>query len=156
MVSFIDDTRAILPPGLSIDMAARGKVTEWVQERLGVKCILLNRKKSQALRADGVGPENLTEEQQVAMDNTGLTVVRQGMRVVGVPIGIYQFNRNFLQEAVNGEPVELVRALVPMEDVQAKFQILRLSATSYLSHLLRTVPPSITCQAAANYDALVE
>ena len=36
------------------------------------------------------------------------------------------------------------------------FQILRLSATSRLSHLLRTVPPSITCQAAANYDALVE
>ena len=46
--------------------------------------------------------------------------------------------------------------LVPMEDAQASFQILRLSATFRLSHLLRTVPPSITCQAAANYDALVE
>ena len=45
---------------------------------------------------------------------------------------------------------------MPMEDAQASFQILRLSATSRLSHLLRTVPPSITCQAAANYDALVE
>ena len=43
-----------------------------------------------------------------------------------------------------------------MEDAQASFQILRLSATSCLSHLLRPVPPSITCQAAANYDALVE
>ena len=43
-----------------------------------------------------------------------------------------------------------------MEDAQAIFQILRLSATSRLSHLLRTVPSSITCQAAANYDALVE
>ena len=50
----------------------------------------------------------------------------------------------------------LVRALVSMEDAQASFQILRLFATSRLSHLLRTVPPSITCQAAANYDALVE
>ena len=57
---------------------------------------------------------------------------------------------------VNGEPAKLVRALVPMEDAQASFQILRLSATFRLSHLLRTVPPSITCQAAANYDALVE
>ena len=37
-----------------------------------------------------------------------------------------------------------------------RVQTLRLSATSRLSHLLRTVPPSITCQAAANYDALVE
>ena len=49
-----------------------------------------------------------------------------------------------------------MRALVPIEDAQASFQILRLSATSRLSHLLRTVPPSITCQAAENYDALVE
>ena len=78
------------------------------------------------------------------------------MRAVGVPVGTEQFQRDFLQEAVNGEPAELVRALVPMEDAQASFQIFRLSATSRLSRLLRTVPPSITCQAAANYDALVE
>ena len=155
-VSFIDDITVILPPELSLDMAAIGKVTEWLQERLGVEGISLNRRKSQALLADGVGPEQLTEEQRVAMDTTGLTVVRQGMRVVGVPAGTEQFQRDFLQEAVNGEPAELVRALVPMEDAQASFQILRLSATSRLSHLLRTVPPSITCQAAANYDALVE
>ena len=137
-------------------MAAIGKVTEWLQERLGVEGISLNRRKSQALLVDGVGPEQLTEEQRVAMDTTRLTVVRQGMRVVGVPVGTEQFQRDFLQEAVNGEPAELVRAPVPMEDAQASFQILLLSATSRLSHLLRTVPPSITCQAAANYDALVE
>ena len=155
-VSFIDDITVILPPELSLDMAAIGKVTEWLQERLGVEGISLNRTKSQTLLADGVGPEQLTEEQRVAMDTTGLTVVRQGMRVVGVPVGTEQFQRDFLQEAVNGEPVELVRALVPMEDAQVSFQILRLSSTYRLSHLLRIVPPSITCQAAANYDALVE
>ena len=155
-VSFIDHITVILPPELPLDMAAIGKVTEWLQERLGVEGISLNRRKSQTLLADGVGPEQLTEKQRVAMDATGLTVVRQGMRVVGVPVGTEQFQRDFLQEAVKGEPTELVRALVPMEDAHASFQILRLSATSRLSHLLRTVPPSITCQAAANYDALVE
>ena len=155
-VAFIDDNTVILPPELSLDMAAIGKVTEWLQERLGVEGISLNRRKSQALLADGVGPEQLTEEQRVALDTTGLTVVRQGMGVVVVPVGTEQFQRHFLQEAVNGEPAELMRALVLMEDAQASFQILRLSATSRLSHLLRTVPPSITCQAAANYDALVE
>ena len=155
-VSFIDDITVILPPELFLDMAAIGKVTEWLQERLGVEGISLNRKKSQALLADGVGPEQLTEEQRVAMDTTGLTVVRQGMRVVGVPVETEQFQRDFLQEAVDGEPAELVRALVPIEDAQVSFQILRLSATSRLSHLLRTVPPSIKCQAASNYDALVE
>ena len=124
-VPFIDDITVILPPELFLDMAAIGKVTEWLQERLGVEGISLNRRKSQALLADGVGPEQLTEEQRVAMNTTGIMVVRQGMRVVGVPVGTEQFQRDFLQEAVNGEPAELVRALVPMEDAQASFQILR-------------------------------
>ena len=79
------------------------------------------------------------------MHTIRLMVVRQGMRVVGVPVGIEHFQRDFLQETVNGEPAELVRVLFPMEDPQASFQILRPSATSRLSHLLRTVPPSITC-----------
>ena len=81
------------------------------------------------------------------MSQGSLTVVRQGMRVVGVPVGTEHFH---------GEQAELLRALVPMEDAQASFQILRLSAASRLSHLLRTVPPSITFQAAVDYDALVE
>ena len=86
-VSFIDDITVILPQEPSLGMIGIGKVTEWLQERLGVKSISLNRRKSHALLADGVGPKYLTEEQRVAIDNTGPTVVRQGMRVVGVPVG---------------------------------------------------------------------
>ena len=80
------------------------------------------------------------------MDNTRLTVVRQGMRVVGVPVGTEQFKRDFLQEVVNGEPAKLVKALVPMEDAQASFQILRLFAASRLSHtcFAQFRPPSHT------------
>ena len=73
------------------------------------------------------------------------------MRVVRVPVRTEQF-----QEVVKEEPADLVRALVPIEDAQASFHILRQSAACCLSHLLRTIPPSMTCQAAANYDALVE
>ena len=62
-VSFIDDVTVILPPELSLDMVAMGKVTEWLQECLEVEGTSLNRRKSQALLADGVGPEQLTEEQ---------------------------------------------------------------------------------------------
>ena len=120
-VSFTDGITVILPPELSLDMAAVGKVTEWLQELLGIEGISLNRRKSQALLADEIGPEHLTEEQRVAMDNTGLMVVRQGTRVVGVPVGTEQFMHDFLQEAVNGEPAKLARALVPMEDAQASF-----------------------------------
>ena len=75
-VSFLDDITVILPPELSLDMAAIWKVTEWLQEGLGVEGISLNRRKSQALQADGVGPEQRTEEQRVAMNTRGLTVVR--------------------------------------------------------------------------------
>ena len=86
MVSLIDDITVILPPELSLDMAATGKVTEWLQERLGIEDISLNRRKSQALLADGIGPGYLMEERLTAMDDTGLTVVRQGMKVVGLPV----------------------------------------------------------------------
>ena len=55
------------------------------------------------------------------MDTTGLTVVRHGMRVVGVPVRTEQVQRDLLQEALNGEPAELVRERVPMEDAQASF-----------------------------------
>ena len=82
-----DDITAILPPELSLDMAAIGEVTEWLQECLGVERISLNQRISQALLADRVGPRQLTKEQRVAIDTTGLTVVRQAMRVVGVPVG---------------------------------------------------------------------
>ena len=90
------------------------------------------------------------------MDNTGLTVVRQEMRVAGVPIGTEQFKCDCLKEAVNGEPAKLVKALVPMKDAQASFHIFRLSVASHLSHLFQTAPLSITCQTAASDDALVE
>ena len=98
MVSFIDDISVILPPELSLDMAAIGIITEWPQERLGVKDISLNRKKSQALLANGVLPNDLTEEQRLAIDSIGLTVVGQGMGVVGVPVGTEQFKRDFVKE----------------------------------------------------------
>ena len=56
-VSFIDGITVILPPELSLDMATIGKVTKWLQEHLGIEGTSLNRKKSQVLLADGVGPE---------------------------------------------------------------------------------------------------
>ena len=72
-VSFIDDITVILPLELSLDMAAIGKVAEWLQERLGVEGISSNRRKSQALleMEMDVGPEHPKEEQRTAMDAQG-------------------------------------------------------------------------------------
>ena len=53
-----------------------------------------------------------------------------------------------------------MRALIPMEDAHASFQMLRLSTASRLSHLLRAVylplPLSITHQAASDSNAFVK
>ena len=155
-VSFMGNIAVILPLEFSLDVAAVSKVTEWLQEGLGVEGISLNRRKSQTLLAVGVGPEHLTEEQRMAMNDTGPTVVQQGIRVVYLRVGTCHFKRNFFQEAIHGGSAELLRALVPMEDAQGSFQILRLSSASHLSHLLRTVPPSTTYQAAADYDNWVK
>jgi len=97
----------------------------------------------------------LTEEQCLAVDSIGLTV-RQIMRVVGVPVETEHFKLKFLNEADNVESAELVRALLPLDDTQASFQILHLSAVSCMSQILRTVPPSITHEALSSFDALVQ
>ena len=55
------------------------------------------------------------------IDNTGLTVIREEMRIVGVPVGTEQSKRDFFQEAVNREPDTFVRALVWMEISQRAF-----------------------------------
>ena len=154
-VSFINDTTVILPPELSLDMEAITTVTEWLQGRLRVEGISLKRSISQTLLADGVWPKHLTGEKRTTTDDTDLTVVQQGMRVVGVPNGTENFKRDFLQDVVNGEPDELVRALVPRDDTQASFWILGLPA-SLPSHLVSTVPHSITHHSAADYDAWLE
>ena len=41
-VLFINDITVILPPELFLHMAAIGKVTEWLQERIGVEGISRN------------------------------------------------------------------------------------------------------------------
>ena len=60
------------------------KATKRLMECLRVKDISPNCRKKQALLADGVGRKHLSKEQASAMDNTWLTVVRQGMSVVAV------------------------------------------------------------------------
>ena len=52
MVVFIDGITVILPAKVSLNMAAIGKVTEWLQGRLGVEGASLNQRKSQVLLAD--------------------------------------------------------------------------------------------------------
>lgn len=80
------------------------------------------------------------------------------MRVLRVSVGTEQFKFfwRVLYEPLNGELAELVRALFSMKDARARFQTLRLSTVSRLSHLFCTISPSITHEASTAYDVLVE
>ena len=155
-LAFIDDITVILPPARAHDTSAIAAVTSWLQERLALEGVQLNRSKSQALLAGGVSLDDLTAAQQAEMVATQLTVVGRGMRVVGVPVGTADYQRESVETAMREDPAELLRALVPMEDAQASFQIMRLSAVTRMTFLLRALPPSVTRDAAKEYDAMLE
>lgn len=61
-----------------------------------------------------------------------------------------------MAETMHGDPAELLRALVSMENAQAVFQIMRLSAITRTTFLLHIFPPNVTRQAAEKYDAPLE
>lgn len=72
---------------------------------------------------NGVLPKGPTGEQRQAVDNIGLAIVEEVMRVVGVPVGTEQLKRNSVNEEENGEPAGILRALVPIDDALESFQI---------------------------------
>lgn len=63
------------------------------------------------------------------------------MGVIGVPIGIRDYQGRDIGDSMTEQTMALVYAQVPLKDNQAIFEILRLSATSRLHFLLRTLPP---------------
>lgn len=65
------------------------------------------------------------------------------------------FQRQSVAEVMQENPVKLLRALVPIEDVQAKFQIVRMSVVTYVPLLLCILPPSAMRDAAAEYKPLL-
>ena len=155
-MAFIDDITVILPPESARDMSAICKVTAWFEDRLAVLGIKLNRGKSKALLPGVLRVTDLTDTERQYFENTQLQLAEGGLSVVGVPVGTEDHQRQFVSETMRGEPAELLRKLVKMEDAQASFQILRLSAVSRMTFLLRNVPPTVTKQAASDHDALVE
>lgn len=57
---------------------------------------------------------------------------------------------------MQGNPAELLCALIPIEDAQSSFPVMRLSAVTRMTLPLRTLPPSIRHNAASKYNALQE
>ena len=156
IMSFIDDIVVLLPCEHAGNMMAVSAVTEWLQERMKSDGISLNRSKSKVLLPTGLKVSDLGPSERTILESTELVVAEGGINVVGVPVGSEDYQRRHVSETMNGEPAELLRALTEMEDTQASFQILRLSAATRMNFLLRTLPPHITRTAAKEFDTLVE
>lgn len=77
----------MLPLEKSRDMSSVATLNKWLEEHPLSEEVALNRQKSKVLLPGRVGPESLSEDQQIILKSTGLTMTREGMRVVGVPVG---------------------------------------------------------------------
>ena len=156
LMAFIDDLVVVCPPERAADADAVEKVTTWMQDQLEPCGIQLNREKTKMLPPQGTKPQDLPEPTRTMLRRTGISVAPDGMRVVGVPVRSAEYQRQQALEAMRGEPTELLRSLAQMEDSQASFQILRLSAATRMNFLLRTLPPDVVQESVREFDALAE
>ena len=78
------------------------------------------------------------------------------MKVVWVSVESEEYQSRGALDVVRGETKELLLSLASMKDDQAGFQILRQSAATRLHFLLRTLPPQVVKEAAAEFDQLME
>lgn len=86
---------------------------------------------------------DLSTDQHAELDRGEHTGAGRGMMMVGVPIGTDENCKEFATEVAMGEAAALLIMLVKIEDVQASFNIMHLSASSRLTFLLHTPSPTI-------------
>lgn len=83
-------------------------------------------------------------------------VALEGTRVVGVLIGKENYQARYASTVMRGGRAAFVHPLVPRQDAQASFQILRLSAASRKSFPLRNLPADVTQQIAGENDSMIK
>ena len=156
VLAFIDDLLVLLPPEHAKSAPAVEAVASWLQKRMEPLGVTLNPQKSSVLFPPDTDVGKWSEEDRAILARTQLTVAPAGVRVVGVPVGDPDYVWRTVCEIARGEPAALLRELTTLEDAQASFQILRLSAATRLHSLLRALPPTLTEAAALEFDSLLE
>ena len=147
-MAFIDDLVVVIPPERATDADAVENVTAWLHDQREPCGIQLNREKPRLLLPQGIKPQDVPEPARAMLRRTGVSVAPDGMTIVGVPVGSAEYQRQQALEAMRGEPTELLRSLAQMEDAQASFQILRVSASTRMNFPLRTLPPDVIQESA--------
>lgn len=71
-------------------------------------------------------------------------------------IGIHEYEQDFATEVTKARSAELLDLLVRIEHIQASRRIMRLTASTRVTSVLRTLPSSITARTAETFDALVQ
>lgn len=147
IAAYVGDVDTFVRPELTHRMWAIGNATQWLQPHLRNKGVTLNCKKPRTLLPGSFGSEPLLRELRMLVDR-GLTVAREGIRVVGVPAGPKDYQQHNAREFMGEEAVALVRELVALEGAQAIFQVTCLSVASKMSFLSRTLPHALTRRTA--------
>jgi len=76
---------------------------------------------------------------------------RQGLKVLGTPIGTPQFINRFCAEQIE-EKAQLLNSIPKLPSLQAAWLLFYFCAVPRINHLLRTLPPDITRAAALHHD----
>lgn len=100
---------------------------------------------SQRLLTGSITLDDLSETQLEKMGAIQLKGVGPGMRVMGISVRIVAFLQDSMAKTMRKDPAELLRALAPIDDVQAAFQIMRLYAGGRMTFLLSIPPARTSC-----------
>ena len=140
LFAFLDDVYAVSGPNRTRE------VFELLSQHMWrVAGIRLHTGKTRVWNRSGVAPPDV--------DDLGEQVWnKDGIKVLGTPVGTNQFVSDAVAERVQEEN-RLWEAIEWVPDLQAAWQILVQCAGARCNHLLRTLPPSQSGQYAALHDA---
>lgn len=81
---------------------------------------------------------------------------KQGVVVLGAPIGEVQYTKTCWNQRVQNKTGPLIKELAAMGDVQTRLLLLRFCAVPVTNHMLRMSPPAYTATACKIHDAQVK
>ena len=139
LFAYLDDVYAVTGPNRTRD------VYNLLAEHLWrVAGIQLHTGKTRSWNKSGISPPNVEDLGEQVWS-------REGIKVLGTPVGTHQFVSDVVTERVQEES-RLWEAIGWVPDLQAAWQILLQCAGPRCHHLLRTLPPSQSRQYAVMHD----
>jgi hypothetical protein len=141
LFAFLDDVTAA---GDSGDLVALANRFSTIAKERGLE---LNRGKSELFLPPG---------QQQPADTGDMQIKRDGVRVLGSPVGSSSFEDQWCQQQIRQMKKIILLKTETSIPVQSRYLLLRDSVVPSFNHLLRTVPPANRENATSEFDGAIE